>query len=166
MVKPEECLFCKIAKGEVPAKKVLETADALAFLDINPRNPGHTLVVPKKHKETLFELSEDEAGKLFKTVRKVAGMVMAGTKAEGMSIAQSNGTAAGQVVAHLHFHVIPRFMSEGPMGLEGVLSVKRLPEEVLDKLVEAIKTGKEEKAPAKEEKPAKKEDEDEISFEF
>ncbi len=133
-----ECLFCRIVKGDIPAKKVYEDDVSFAFLDINPRNPGHTLVIPKKHYETLLDMPEKEAGRLFESVRRIAGMVMNGMNAQGISIAQSNGKAAGQVVAHAHFHVIPRFLTEGPVSLEGMLQVKKMDEKTLDKIVEAI----------------------------
>jgi histidine triad (HIT) family protein len=143
MAEQQQCPFCGIAAGKIPSKKVYEDESTIAFLDISPRNPGHTLVVPKKHASTLLDMSEEEAGALFQSVRKVAGMVMAGVKAQGLSIAQSNGQAAGQVVGHVHFHVIPRFMNEAPPGLEGMLSAKRMDEAMLDKVAESIKGAKE-----------------------
>ena len=133
-----DCLFCKIASGEIPSKKVYEDSHCLAFLDINPRNPGHTLVIPKKHYTTMTDMKEEEYGELFARARYVADGVQKGTKADGLSVVQSNGKAAGQVVTHVHVHLIPRYMSEGPVSLEGVLSVKKLPEETLDSVAKAI----------------------------
>ncbi len=132
------CLFCKIAKGEIPAKKVYEDESTYAFLDINPRNPGHTLVIPKKHAVTLLEMDEKSVGKLFQTVRQLAEAVQKGTKSDGLSIVQSNGKAAGQVVTHVHVHIIPRYMSEGPVSLEGVLSVKKMPEDSINQIASSI----------------------------
>lgn len=152
MVSEGECLFCKIVKGEVPAKKVYEDDVSLAFLDISPRNPGHTLVIPKKHAETILEMSEKESARLFETVRKVGEMAMKGVQAQGLSICQSNGQAAGQAVAHVHFHAIPRFANEPPPGLESILTPKRLDEKSLDKIAEAIKGAPEGGAPAEEPK--------------
>ncbi len=169
MVSEQECLFCKIVKGEVPAKKVYEDDVTLAFLDISPRNPGHTLIIPKKHAETLMDLSDKESARLFESVRKVGEMAMKGVQAQGLSIAQSNGQAAGQVVAHVHFHAIPRFANEPPPGLESILSTKRLDEKSLDKIAEAVKgapigespaPAEEEPEPTKEKKASK-----ELSFE-
>jgi histidine triad (HIT) family protein len=137
----EECLFCKIAMGEIPSEKVYEDSEFLAFLDINPRNPGHTLVIPKKHYDTVLEMPEKEAGELFKLVKKMAVAVKKGMKADGISIGQSNERAAGQVIPHVHFHVIPRFLSEGPPGLESILPTKKLSKEMLDKTMEVIKSG-------------------------
>lgn len=137
-----ECMFCRIARGEIPSKKVYEDNKILAFLDINPRNPGHMLVIPKKHFTTVFDMSESEAGELFAKVRKVAGMVNEGTKAQGVSIANSNGQAAGQAVAHVHFHIIPRFINEAPPGLECMLSPKRFDEQTLDKIAQVISSAR------------------------
>jgi len=132
------CLFCRIIAGEIPCKKVHEDANTFSFLDINPRNPGHTLVVPKRHCGTIFDMSEKEVGKLFESARLVAEGVRKGVKADGLSVVQSNGNAAGQVVSHMHVHLIPRFNTEGPISLEGVLSVKKMPEQNLDQMASSI----------------------------
>ncbi len=139
MVSEKECIFCRIARGEIPSKKVFEDSESFAFLDINPRNPGHTLVIPKKHAETLLDMDEEDSGVLFMNVRKVAGKVMAATKAQGISISQSNGVAAGQVVSHVHFHIIPRFANEGPPSLESMLSAKRFDEKAMDQIAASIR---------------------------
>jgi len=133
------CLFCRIVSGEIPSKKVYEDANTFAFLDINPRNPGHTLVIPKKHYSTLFDMGEKDVGRLFESVKLVAEAVRKGSGADGLSLIQSNGKAAGQVVSHLHVHLIPRFMNEGPVSPEAILAPKKMPEQVLDKLASAIK---------------------------
>ena len=135
-----ECVFCGIAKGAIPSKKVYEDNSVIAVLDINPRNPGHTLVVPKKHYETIMEMPDNEAQTLFAAVKKMASVIKKATNADGVSISQSNGRAAGQIIPHVHFHVIPRFMNEGPVGLESILPSKRLDEQTMNKLVESIKT--------------------------
>ena len=134
----EECLFCKIAMEEVHSQKIYEDDDFVAFLDINPRNPGHVLVIPKKHYNTIFEMSENDAGQLFRLVKKVSVAVKKGMNADGISIAQSNERAAGQVIPHVHFHVIPRFLSESPPGLETILPTKKLTKEVFDETAERI----------------------------
>ncbi|MBI4021566.1 MAG: HIT family protein [Candidatus Aenigmarchaeota archaeon] len=159
MVDPKDCLFCRIVQGEIPSKKVYEDSGALAFLDINPRNPGHTLVIPKRHAETIFDLPEAEAARLFPAVKKVAAMVKSGMQAQGISICQNNGSAAGQVVGHLYVHVIPRFLSEGPPALENMLPIKKMDEKALDKIAASIKgapaTGARlEEPPRAAEKPA------------
>lgn len=161
---PKDCIFCRIVKNEIPSKKVYEDGVSFAFLDINPRNPGHTLVIPKRHYETIFDIPEERAGEFFESVKRVAGMVKNGTKAQGLNITQSNGSAAGQIVSHLHFHVIPRFANEGPVAPEGILQVKKMDEKSMDKVVGAIKSASSEggktireEEPEEEERPAKKE---------
>ena len=103
----ESCIFCKIAKGEAPACKIYEDENIVAFLSIQPINVGHTLVVPKKHYENIYEIPEGEVARLFKAVKKIAPAVRRGVEAEGIQIVQNNGEAAGQVVFHLHVHIIP-----------------------------------------------------------
>lgn len=138
MVSSKDCLFCKIVSGEIPAKKVYEDTSCIAFLDINPRNPGHTLVIPKTHAETIFDLPDTEGAKMFASLKKVAIKVKKGTKAHGVSVCQNNGSAAGQVVGHVHFHVIPRFLNEGPAAMEAILPVKKMDDQTLDKIASAI----------------------------
>ena len=138
----EKCLFCGIAAGRIPAKKVYEDKKHLGVLDINPRNPGHIVMIPKKHYATIFEMPDNEAGELFAAVKNVAGQVKTAMKADGISIAQSNGAYAGQIIGHVHFHVIPRFKDEGPISLEERLSVKRLDDKMMNQIAAAIKKGK------------------------
>jgi len=154
MVDSKDCIFCRIVRGGIPCKKVFEDSESFAFLDINPRNPGHALVIPKKHAETLLDMDEEDSGVLFMNVRRVAAKVMAATKAQGISISQSNGAAAGQVVSHVHFHVIPRFANEGPPGLETMLGAKRMDEKALDQIAASIRNASAEDAEAP--KPAPK----------
>ena len=101
-----ECIFCKIAKGEVPSHKIYENEDFLAFLDINPVNPGHTLVVPKKHCENMLDASEADLCSLISVIPKIARAIMASGQYEAFNVAMNNGAIAGQVIKHLHFHII------------------------------------------------------------
>ena len=165
----EECLFCRIAEGEIPAQKVYEDSEHIAFLDINPRNPGHTLVMPKKHYETIMQMPDHEAADIFKVVRKMAVAVKKGMKADGVSIGQSNERAAGQVIPHVHFHVIPRFLSEGPPGLESMLPTKKLSSEMFAETTKRIVANighfsEEQPKPEKKQKKEKDEDEEEDFF--
>ena len=112
----EDCIFCKIISKKAPAVIVFEDPNSIAFLDIHPLNPGHTLVVPKKHYPSMVEMPPDEVGKAFVSVSKVTRGVMKASKAEGISIGQSNGRAASQEVFHMHVHVIPRYIHELPSG--------------------------------------------------
>jgi len=162
-----DCVFCNIVAGKIPSKKVYENETAVAFLDINPRNPGHTLVIPKKHYQTILDMPDDEAGRLFEVVKKVAVAAKKGTEAEGISIVQSNGPAAGQIVPHVHFHVIPRFRNEGPIGLESVLPNKRMDETTMDKIAESIKSGfVQQKESGEVENTEESKEDEEINFDF
>ena len=135
----EECVFCRIAHSPDVPHLVYADELTVAFMDLRQFNPGHTLVIPKKHFVTLLDMPEREVGKLFESTRIVAMAVKNGTNADGLSLVQSNGKAAGQVVTHVHVHLIPRFMSEGPVSLEGVLSSKKMTDGMLDKIASAIK---------------------------
>ena len=159
MVSEGECIFCKIIRGEIPTNKIYEDSKTIAFLDINPRNPGHTLVIPKKHHEQLFTLSDEEGTAIFSALKKVSAQVKNSMKADGISIVQNNGKAAGQVVWHAHFHVIPRFEAEGPVALEAVLGVKKMTPEVMNQIADAIKKS-EGHSENKEEKPKEEKKED------
>lgn len=108
----EDCIFCKILRGEIPARKVFENKKVLAFLDINPVNPGHTLVIPKKHYLLLTEIPDEELSELIKTVRNLSSIIFKVTNAEGITVTQNNGKSAGQIVPHVHFHIIPRFSGD------------------------------------------------------
>jgi len=133
-----ECLFCRIASAQIPSKKVYEDSSSFAFLDINPRNPGHTLVIPKRHAQDIFSIGERDAQELMKAIRKVAIGVRKATGAGGISITQSNGQMAGQVVPHVHFHVIPRTGAEKGLGLESVLPVRNQDEQGLESMARKI----------------------------
>lgn len=109
----EDCIFCKIVKGEIPSAKIYEDKEFFAFLDIAPVNPGHTLIVPKLHCENLLDFPKAEETDLMEFIKKVAGAVMKATKADGFNLGMNNGGAAGQVVKHAHFHIIPRYSGDG-----------------------------------------------------
>ena len=104
-----ETIFQKIIDGEVPADKVYETDQVLAFLDIKPVHKGHTLVIPKTPVQDIFSLSDEDAGHLMRAIVVVANAVKQATDAPGVNVISNNGGAAGQEVFHLHFHIIPRF---------------------------------------------------------
>jgi histidine triad (HIT) family protein len=102
-----ECVFCKIARKESPASIIYEDEQVVAFLSSRPVNVGHTLVIPKKHYGNIYDIPEEETGYLFKIVKKIAHAVKDATGTEGIRIVQNNGKVAGQMVFHLHVHVIP-----------------------------------------------------------
>lgn len=105
----EDCIFCRIAKGEIPSKKVYEDADVFVILDINPANKGHLLVMPKKHVEDIVAIDEKLFDKVANVTKKMAVLVKEKLRPDGINILQNNGKHAGQLVSHLHFHVIPRY---------------------------------------------------------
>ncbi len=102
-------LFAKILRGEIPAHKVFEDEHTLAFLDVMPQSPGHTLVIPKIEAENLFDLDMESGAAVLRTVQKIAGALQVAFAADGIMLSQLNGPAAGQSVFHFHMHVIPRF---------------------------------------------------------
>ncbi len=114
-------VFAKILRGEMPATKVYEDDMALAFMDIMPRADGHTLVIPKAPARNLFDIQPDVLAGLIQRVQKVAVAAKAGMAAEGVSIQQFNEQAGGQVVFHIHFHILPRWagVSLRPPGIMG-----------------------------------------------
>jgi histidine triad (HIT) family protein len=114
-------VFAKILRGEAPAFKVYETDQALAFMDIMPQVPGHTLVIPKDSAEGLHDVDPDILASTIRVVQVVADAVKRAFEAPGIMIAQLNGPAAGQTVFHMHFHIMPRFQ-----GLEFKLHAREL----------------------------------------
>ncbi len=108
----DDCLFCKIGAGAIPATKVYEDERCLAFLDIGPLVKGHALVIPKGHCRAITEAPAELAGYLLGVAQKVARAQMAALGAKGVNIVTNDGELAGQTVGHLHFHVIPQFEEE------------------------------------------------------
>ena len=104
----DECVFCKIISGKASTEKLYEDGKTLAFLDIFPASKGHSLVIPKKHYRTLSDMNEEDLAATIKTVQKIGKAVAKAMNADGFNVVQSNERAAGQVIFHVHFHVIPR----------------------------------------------------------
>ncbi len=108
-----DCLFCKIIRGELPTNKIYEDEKTFAFLDINPVNPGHVLVVPKKHAVDVFEIEESEWDTVMRVVRKISLAIEEALKPTGINLGMNNKSGAGQVVFHAHVHIMPRFPNDG-----------------------------------------------------
>ena len=104
-----ECIFCKIIDGSIPSAKIYEDEHVYAFMDIMPLTKGHTLIIPKNHKENVYDLSEEEASNLFKVVPKIASALKESFGPVGMNLLNNNGAPAGQSVFHFHLHFIPRY---------------------------------------------------------
>jgi len=117
-----DCLFCGIACGDKDAKIFFDTDSSLAFLDVFPRVAGHTLVIPKKHAETVFDLSDEEIGILFRDVREVTKKLNSTLSPDGFTIGINHGKAGGQAVEHLHIHIMPRFHDDGGGSLHSVVN--------------------------------------------
>ena len=109
----EDCIFCKIINGEIPSNKIYESENFVAFLDIMPINPGHTLIVSKKHYENMDELPGELGEELLRVIKTVARAIVKAVNADGYNIGMNNGRAAGQLVMHAHIHIIPRFKEDG-----------------------------------------------------
>jgi histidine triad (HIT) family protein len=107
------CIFCTIIEGQAPAEVVFEDEETLAFMDINPANPGHTLVIPKRHVRDVYELDEETAAAVMKATVRVAGAIKRALHPDGMNLVQSNERAGGQEIFHFHIHVIPRWYGDG-----------------------------------------------------
>lgn len=131
------CLFCKIIGGEIPSAKVYEDEYSFAFLDINPINPGHTLLVPKRHFANLYETSDEALKELAPTIKKLAVAVKKAVSADGINIGMNNDPAAGQLVFHAHFHIIPRHSED---GFKHWHSKRPYKDDEMNQIAEKIKT--------------------------
>jgi len=116
----DDCVFCSIVAGDIPARTVHETDDVLAFLDATPLAPGHTLVIPKAHARHVGDLDDDLASDLFAAVTELTPRVQDAVDADAANVGINDGEAAGQEVPHVHVHVIPRFEGDGGAPLHAV----------------------------------------------
>lgn len=112
-MKKEDCIFCKIANGEIPSKTLYEDEDFRVILDLGPATKGHALVLPKEHFSNLYELPEDWCAKAFGLAKKMAGRMTEKLSCDGFNLVQNNGEVAGQTVFHFHIHMIPRYKDDG-----------------------------------------------------
>ena len=131
-----DCIFCRIIKGDIPCAKVYEDERVISFLAATPINAGHSLVLPKIHCETLFEISEEDLLACTLASQKIGAAVFKATKASGLNFIQNNYRSAGQIVDHIHFHLIPRFHQDGFMGS---LPGKPCRQDEMDKVLDKIK---------------------------
>lgn len=131
-------LFDRIISGEIPSEKVYEDEYTLAFLDINPNNPGHTLVVPKVHSTNILDITEEDWRHLMETVRKITPAVRDAVGATGVNVYMNNDASAFQVIFHTHIHIIPRHDGDGFEPWKGTLykegEAKRIAEQIKDLL--------------------------------
>ena len=138
----EDCIFCKIVKGEIPSFKVYEDEQVFAFEDINPISPGHTLIVPKKHAQDLWEISDDDLSAVHSASKKIIDAIKDALRPSGVACLQLNGPGANQVVLHYHLHLIPRIAGDPELPVvnwelkEGDMEAIK---ETADKIATAIK---------------------------
>lgn len=125
----DDCLFCKIAKGDIPSEKVFENNDFLAFLDINPVNPGHILLIPKSHYKDLYDMPDNILSKAGPLIKRLSIALKKSLDANGINLAMNNESGAGQEIFHAHFHIMPRFEGDSyklwhgmPYEREGLIS--------------------------------------------
>ena len=123
----EDCIFCKIIKGELPSFKIYESDDVVSFLTIAPMNEGHALVVPKKHYENLFDTPEDLLAEIISDEKKLSITIKGSLNSDGINIVQNNGVSAGQEIMHYHLHIIPRYEGDGLKPWHGI---QKTPDEI------------------------------------
>ena len=123
-------------KKEIPAEIVYEDEGVVAILDIHPCAPGHTVVIPRRHAETILSLADDELGPVMRGVKNVTVKLLASLKADGFTVGVNHGRVAGQVVEHLHIHVIPRWAGDGGGSIHSV--VRNAPRESLEEIKKRI----------------------------
>ena len=112
-MKDVNCIFCKIANGEIPSKTLYEDDKFRVILDLGPASKGHALILPKDHYANLYELPDEMAGEVMKLAKKMATQMTERLGCEGFNLVQNNGKAAGQTVFHFHLHLIPRYKEDG-----------------------------------------------------
>ena len=108
-MKKDDCIFCKIAAGEIPSRKIYEDKDLIAIMDLSPTSKGHSLIIPKEHYTNIYDIDEEIAGKVMKTAKKLATKMTVALNCDGFNLLQNNGETAGQTMFHVHMHLIPRY---------------------------------------------------------
>ena len=131
------CLFCKIINKEIPAEIIYEDETAVAILDIQPRTPGHTMVLPKFHTENILNLPEEKIEGVFKAVKKVTDLLDKSLKPDGFTIGINHGKVSGQTIEHLHIHIMPRWFNDNGGSIHSV--VDNPPKQSLAQIANRIK---------------------------
>ena len=111
-MRDDNCIFCKIANGEIPSATLYEDEDFRVILDLGPASKGHALILPKEHAANLYELPDELAAKAMVVAKKVGSVLAKGLNCDGLNVVQNNGEVAGQTVFHFHIHLIPRFKGD------------------------------------------------------
>lgn len=137
-MKDENCIFCKIANGEIPSKTLYEDDKFRVILDLGPATKGHALILPKDHYKNLYELPEDYAADAIKLAKKMMTQMTKKLGCEGFNLVQNNGELAGQTVFHFHMHMIPRYQNDGQtIGWKPGEPTQEELEEIRKQIVEA-----------------------------
>jgi histidine triad (HIT) family protein len=132
-----DCIFCKIINKEINAKIIYENKSVIAFLDINPHTPAHTVLIPKKHFETILDLDADNILQLFSALKEVTALIKKAINPDGFTIGINHGRVAGQAINHLHIHIMPRFLNDGGGSIHSVVLNK--PKESIEEIYNKIK---------------------------
>jgi histidine triad (HIT) family protein len=136
----ENCIFCKVIKGEIPCDKIFENDFVLAFLDIKPTSPGHTLIIPKKHYNTILDMPEKELCETIKVIQKIAKAVLEAVGTKAFNIVVNTGKDAGQLIDHVHFHIIPRLKDDKRNFFLNPISYKNNEKQkILEKIKKVLK---------------------------
>ncbi len=137
------CLFCKIINKETPAEIIYEDDNVIAILDIHPRSPGHTMILPKIHAENILDLPEEKIEGVFEAVKKVTELLNKSLKPDGFTIGINHGKVSSQTIEHLHIHIMPRWFDDGGGSVHDVVDnpPKESLEEIKKKIISASKHG-------------------------
>lgn len=136
MVLDESCIFCKIVLKLAPSSKLYEDETVMAFLDIRPLNLGHSLVIPKNHFVDIFDIPEGDLAAVHKATKRLSPAIKNAANADGISIIQQNGKAAGQDIFHFHVHVVPRFFGQ---KMKSFSELEEIDRPILDELAQNIR---------------------------
>lgn len=137
----ESCIFCRIVRNQAPASIIYEDETVMAFLDIRPLNIGHTLIIPKAHYVGIFDIPKKELTNVYNVSKKISIAVKKTTNADGITIIQQNGKAAGQDIFHLHVHVVPRFEGQKLPSFNDLKQVERAKlDDIAKKIKQKLKT--------------------------
>ena len=136
-MKKDDCIFCKIAAGEIPSRKLYEDEDFVVILDLNPTSKGHALIIPKEHYANLYEIDEEVAAKAMKLAKKMALKMTDVLGCDGFNLLQNNGESAGQTIFHFHMHLIPRYSEDSRSML--TFAETSISDEEMDALCDKIK---------------------------
>ena len=131
-MKKDDCIFCKIANGEIPANALYEDDLVKVIFDLSPASEGHVLFLPKSHYDDVYSLDDDTAAHIFKVAVKIANAMKKSLNIDGLNIVQNNGEAAGQTVFHFHMHIIPRYTND-------TVNIKWVPGKISEDEIEKFK---------------------------